>query len=368
MSIVPEKPKTGSPEWAARWRWIALPAGIAIASRVFSVLLIAVADRLNAVPHPNPFVIWDARWYLSIAERGYHSTSIQATASGAGRLDIAFFPAWPSLIRLSTLGFLPDGVTSVVLANLLFILAAVLLWRMLADRLDPRVATGAIALLAFSPPAYVFSMAYSESLFLVIAALYFLSRASSLWRGPLAGLAILTRIAGAALVVSAAVQVVRTHGPERRAAVVGVIGGVVGFAAWWVFLAFVMHDPLGFMKGSPSWAPHPGFVVIASAIHHPTVRGIAWLSFVAVMFVGAALVARRDRELGIYALAALALAVLPGGVLNSMPRYALAAFPAFAGLAGRLGRRGTIVLLVIFVIGQCVLARWAVTLPKGNAP
>jgi len=87
-----------------------------------------------------------------------------------------------SLIRLSTAGFLPDGITSVVLANLLFVLAAVLLWRLLADRLDPSAATHAIALLAFSPPAYVFSLAYSESLFLLIAVMFFFAPASSPWR------------------------------------------------------------------------------------------------------------------------------------------------------------------------------------------
>jgi hypothetical protein len=38
-------------------------------------------------------------------------------------------------------------------------------WRLLADRFAPEVATGAVLLLAFCPPAYVFSLAYSEPLF-----------------------------------------------------------------------------------------------------------------------------------------------------------------------------------------------------------
>lgn len=351
---------------AEKWRWTAVPAGIAIASRALSVLLVSALNVVYASPYQNPFTIWDARWYLGIAENGYHSTPILGGTDEIARLDIAFLPAWPSLIRLSTLGFLPDGVTSVVLANLLFVVAAVLLWRLLADRLDPPVATRSIALLAFSPAAYVFSLAYSESLFLLIAVLFFLAPPSSLWRGPLAALSMVTRISGAAIVFTAAVQVLRTSGPVRRAAVLAVIGGILGFAALWVTVGFVMQEPLGFLRRFDSWPRYPALEMVVNELRYPTVQGIAWLSYPAVMLVGAVLVLRRDRELGIYAIATLALPVITGGVIvNSMPRYALLAFPAFAGLASRLGRRSTTVLLLFFVIAQCLFVRWVIA---GVAP
>lgn len=331
-----------------------------------NALLVSALNFVYTSRYPNPFTIWDARWYLGIAENGYHSTPILGGTDEIARLDIAFFPAWPSLIRLSTASFLPDGITSVVLANLLFILAAVLLWRLLADRLDPPTATRTIALLAFSPAAYVFSLAYSESLFLLIAVMFFLAPASSLWRGPLAALAMLTRVTGAAIVFTAAVQVLRSSGSVRRAAFLAVIGGILGFTTWWIAVAFVMQDPLGFLSRFGSWPSDPVLETITNELRHPSVQGIAFLSFPVVMLVGAVLVLRRDRELGVYAIATLALPLITGGVIfNSAPRYALLAFPSFAGFASRLGRWGTSVLLISFVIAQCLCVRWVIA---GYAP
>ena len=52
-----------------------------------------------------------------------------------------------------------------------------------------------------------------------------------------------------------------------------------------------------------------------------------------MIVAASAALARRDRELSLYALACLAMTLLPGGLVSSSPRYALSAFPAFAGLA-----------------------------------
>jgi hypothetical protein len=350
-----------------RWSWIGVPAGIAVASRAFSLALVLVANALNRVPRRNPFDAWDAGWYLSIANTGYHATPHQITPT-AVHYDFAFFPLWPAVIRASTLGFLPDGATSVVAANLLFVGAAVIVWRLLADRFAPEVATGAVLLLAFCPPAYVFSLAYSEPLFLVVASLYFLSRRASARRGLFAALAMVTRIAGAAVVASALVQAIRTRGEERRVAVAAALVGSAAFAGWWIFIAFLTHDPLGFLHGSPGWGRSNGLVALVSQLRRPTIERYAWAAFVGLMFVGTLLLVRRDVELGLYAAAALALCLVPGGVLGSMPRYALAAFPAFAGIADRLGRRGTRALVVVFALGQWWFVSWAFTGPGAQPP
>ncbi len=84
--------------------------------------------------------------------------------------------------------------------------------------------------------------------------------------------------------------------------------------------------------------------------------------------VGALLVLRRDRELGVYALVALALGLLPGGFIASMPRYSLVAFPAFAGLAQRLGRRAAQVLVVLFALAQWFFVSWSFLYPHVQAP
>lgn len=120
---------------AARF-WALPPVVIATASRAFSVALVWLANALGHPHRLDPFVAWDAGWYLQVAKGGYHATPV--TLSGTNvHYDFAFFPLWPAVIRLSTLGVLPAAATSVVLANLLFIAATVLLWKLLAERFEP---------------------------------------------------------------------------------------------------------------------------------------------------------------------------------------------------------------------------------------
>ncbi len=111
-------------------------------------------------------------------------------------------------------------------------------------------------------------MAYSEPLFLLLAAGYFLSRAHPLRRGLLAALAMAARISGAAIVVSAAVDALLTRGRQRRTALLTVAFGAAAFAVWWLFIALLVHDPLGFLHGSPSWGHSSGLVQILDLVRH----------------------------------------------------------------------------------------------------
>ncbi len=346
---------------AARLRvgsWVLVPLGIGIASRVYSSALLHFFAGHQHHHHVDPFVAWDAQWYLRIAALGYHAVPVQPSATG-GHYDFAFFPAWPMTIRAVTAVVPPRDIVAVVLANLLFILAAVLLWRVLRDRFEARVATGAVALLAFSPPAYVLSMAYSEPLFLVVIGLYFLARGRAIRQSALAALAMVTRIAGAAILASALVGLIRDRGADRRRWLLILGAGTAAFAAWWIFIALLVHDPLGFLRGAPSWAPTTGAGQIVNDVRDLTVERVAWLGFVGTVLLGGLLIIRRDVELGVFALANVAFVLLPGAFVSSAPRYMLVAFPAFAGLSQRLGRRGTIALLIVFALGQWLFVRYS---------
>jgi hypothetical protein len=347
-----------------RGSWVGTPLAIATASRAYSAALVLVANELSHPHRRDPFVAWEAGWYLQIAKSGYHATPVTLSVTNA-HFDFAFFPLWPIAIRLSTLGVLPAAVTAVLLANLLFIAAAVLVWKVLAERFSPALATGAVALLAFSLPAYVCSLAYSEPLFLLLAAGYFLARRQPLRRGLLAALVMAARIGGAALVASAAVEALLTRGRERRTALVTVAFGAAAFAAWWGFIALLVHDPLGFLHGSPSWGRASGLVQLLALMRHHDPRRLAALGFTLLALAGSIRVLRRDRELGIYALVAMALGLLPGGLISSMPRYALS---AFAGLAERLGQRGTFVLALGFAFAQWFFVSRAFVYPHVQPP
>lgn len=345
---------------ARQWPTYALPAAIATASRAYSIAVITAVATVSGM-HRSVLSIWDAAWYLRIAATGYHGRAV------FGLHDFAFFPAWPALVKLASLGVLPPDVTGAVLANMLFIVAVVLIWIVLAARLGDGAATGGVLLLAFAPPAYVFSLPYSETLFLAAAALFFCAGPDSRWRLPLAALAMLTRIAGAALVASSLLVAARTTGRHRYAALAAAAGGILAFAIWWAFIALLTRQFAGFLLGSPSWDHGgSGLTRLIAALHRPTVERVAWLAFFVLVTLGAVGLARVDLELAAFSLAALSFALLPGGTVNSMPRYALSAFPAFGGLAlwaQRPGWKLLAVVAVAFAVGQIAFASWVLAAP-----
>jgi hypothetical protein len=339
-----------------RWRWAVAPLVVAAASRLFS-LAVVLAHSASADRVATAFRESDAGWYLGIAANGYHADPLRISPSGSPQHDFAFYPAWPLAMRAGSVLPGPVDVVGAILANVLFVLAAVVVWRVFATRFGERPATLGVALLAFAPAGYVFSLPYTESLFLLLAALSF-ALVGSWWRAPVGAAAMLTRVAGGAIVASALVEAVLARGRARHGAIAAIVGGGIALACWLGFVALLTGDPLGYTRGSPDWIQNGGVGQFAVALERPTVERGAWFVAYAVVVVGALLLVRRDRELAVYSLVALALPLLPGGALGSMPRYALVAFPAFAMLAERLGPRWGWVAVAASALVQVVFAGW----------
>ncbi len=270
------------------------------------------------------------------------------------------------------MGPLPLPETGALLANVLFVLAAVVIWRVLADRLDAPNATAGLVLLAFAPSAYVLSLPYSEPLFLLAAGSFFLARSGSRWRIVATALAMFTRIAGAGLVATALVRAAMTQGRERARALAAAAAGCLAFAIWWGFIAVLTGQLTGFLLGSPSWAGgSSGLTRLIVAVTHLNLARVGWLGFTGLVVLGAIALVRKDRELAVFGLTVLALSLLPGGTVNSMPRYALSAFPAFAGLVllgRRFDRRLVWLVAVLFAAAQVGFAATVFAAPRGVAP
>jgi hypothetical protein len=362
-----ETTATAISEPAERVAWYVIPVAIALASRVYSVLLLLVLQGDThllpmLVDDPSPLVAWDGQWYLHIAASGYHAEPVQG-GGPIGHYDFAFFPGWPLLIRLVSLGgLLPMGGTAVALSNVLFVFAAVAAYRLFAERFDRRVAIGGLLLLAFNPAAYVFSMAYSESLFVLLLALFFLN--DKRWPGPIfAGLAMLTRVAGLALGASQAVMLVirREARPIRLLSCLAV---ALVFAGWWIYIWLLTGNFTGWLLGPASWSRLMGPISLLRELDN--LRGLLWASFVALMFVGSALLLRKQTDMAVYGMLAIAVSFL-GGSGPSMPRHSMIAIPAFAAIALRLGPRATTLTTIGFAIAQVLFVNFAFG-PKHRAP
>jgi hypothetical protein len=339
------------------WRWALVPASIAVLSRLYSTfLLVRIANRTTPLltSDKSPLVAWDGQWYVRIAQWGYHPYPLQYSDALAHH-DFAFYPGWPLLIRAVSLGgILPYDGTAVILANVLFVAAAVVLFRFFADRFDGRVALWGTWLLCFNPAAFVLSMAYSEPLFLLMAGLYFVNRYGRASPG-FAFLATLSRVSGLAIGASALVTFVRGGVSRRRLVLIG--GGVaLAFGAWWIYIWRLTGNPFGWYEGSPSWVKYAGLSSIQRELRLDRLDEIARLGFIALMVLGSLLLVRRHLDLAVYSLTAIILS-LAGAPASSMPRHAMVAFPVFAVLASRLGKRGSMLVLVLFAIGQILLVR-----------
>jgi hypothetical protein len=293
---------------------------------------------------------WDSAWYLRIAEHGYASRSGSA----------AFYPLYPALVgglgRVFAGHFLLAGVV-VALAGCLA--AFVLLHRLAETRLGDAGARRAVLYLAVFPMTIFLQAVYAESLFLALALAAFLlaERGRIGAAGVAAGLALLTRPLGFAL-LPALLLLAGRRWPRLAAA-------PLLFALYPLYLWWKLDDPWAFAHSQDIWNRH--FLPLGglwggdwSRAHTVAVNleGLAAL----VLFVVLAVIAwRLAPAYGLYAAGVLAIALcVPSSrfPLLSLPRFGLVVFPFFLALA-TLGerRRAPIVAVSAGLLGV-VIVQW----------
>lgn len=151
----------------------------------FSRLVIWVAMGLIAPSLPvanakvaehlgwNMFLLGDGQWYAAIATSGYLRDAAQAFPS------VAFFPLYPLLCAiLMQLGKIPFVFAGLLINNLAFLLALILLHRWITERWNAVVAKWTITLLTWYPLSLFSTLANADGLFLLlnVAALQCFSR------------------------------------------------------------------------------------------------------------------------------------------------------------------------------------------------
>ncbi|MSO95846.1 MAG: hypothetical protein EXQ81_08645 [Thermoleophilia bacterium] len=306
---------------------------------------------------------WDSVWYLTIAEQGYH---------GAAE-TLAFWPLYPALVSL--LGALLGGhdLTAGVLISLASLLGALVLLERLGVRLVGRSSSRrAVLYVALFPTAFFFGAVYSESLYLLLAVGAFLlaERGRFLPAGVVCGLAILTRVAGIAILPALAIIAWRS-GDRRRA--------LLSLAAAPLIASvhlLVVHDARGSLDdlfgAQALWKRHLSPAGPLGGIWHglgkawttatelgePGGPDLLWPSELVnagflVLFVALTVVAWRrvGAPYGLFAALSLALPLsfpaTPSPLL-SLPRFGLVVFPFFLVL-GVLGERTRVNVAIIGV-------------------
>ena len=238
----------------------------------------------------------------------------------------------------------PDYLVGSLISTALFGCALCLLYRMTLGRYGESMARRTVLYSAVWPLAFVYSMPYSESLFLLTSlAAFALTWHNRAWLGGAAGaLAVLTRPVGIALVPAFAWRTYRREGLRWRAylPLLLMVAAELGFFVYldWRtgdFLATVHAQHRGWGRG---FVPLPLEIARAlwqDVIENGLLRSLADVSFTLVwcwLWYRAWRVLRLPGEYLIYS-ALVLLLPSSGGSLLSMGRMGMVAFPLMWALA-----------------------------------
>ncbi len=325
---------------------------------------------------------WDSDFFLRIAQDGYDKGSA------------AFHPLYPALVAVLGRAFLGHYI----LAGIVISLAAglgcfVLLDRLAEERLGTDGAHRAVLYLAVFPMALFLQAVYSESLFLflALAAFALAERDRYAAAGIVAGLAILTRAAGLALLPSLVLLAWRNR--DRWRALLGVSLALPVAAVYPLVLWQQVDDPWAFSDAQDRWHRHVspagplggiwdgavagwrgleqfvvghGTNVPGTNPMHAAAENVQALAFLILFLVLAYVAWRRlGPAYGLFAAVSLAIPLsYPSSrwPLLSLPRFGLVIFPLFLALAALTSERprahNAVVACSALLLGVAVV-QWA---------
>ena len=372
---------------AGRAEWIRI-AAFAIAFRLLSAALALVAnvmfpdaqrEQFTVFATPSPF--WDAfarhdsGWYQQIARFGYEHTP-------DGRSTIAFFPAYPFLMRHVGRLFGPRPsdlyIGGLVVSWVAFVIAMIGLYHLARLDLPRGRAERAVLLASVFPFAFFFGAVYTEALFLAASVWCFYAfRTDRFVLGGLAGaVATATRVNGVLMLPALAwiawrsVGAVAASGQADRArrtgvaALTGLLLVASGIASYSLYVWYLTGSPLEWAATIERWGYHPGgapwlalmrlawelltrpygYLTSGGMAPYDTLNGLAGIAFViAVPFVWV----RLGAGYGLFMAANLWLP-LSSGEYEGIGRYCSVLFPFFIWLAALRSRLVFTWALVVF--------------------
>jgi Mannosyltransferase (PIG-V) len=321
------------------------PLTVFAASRVAVYALLAAASWTSRVPRQSGLSWhglfgalgqWDVVWYRWIADHGYDP------AIGHGN-SAAFFPLFPLVWRPFSILPGPMELWGSLLSTVLFAAALCLLYRITLGRYDEAMARRTVLYLAIFPLAFVFALPYAESLFLLLA----LGAFALTWHGrssagaATAALAVLARPVGIALLPALAWRTYRRHGLRVRPYLPLLLLPLAellffGYLGWRTgdLLASVHAQERGWERGV-GFLPYVfGYTLWHDVIEGGQLRFLIHMGFT-VFWCGLFYQAWRMRIPAEYLIFAALLILLPttGGLLVSIGRFGMVAFPLFWALA-----------------------------------
>ncbi|WP_240138945.1 glycosyltransferase family 39 protein [Streptomyces sp. MUM 178J] len=368
--------RAGSSRWDLRS--LAPAVSLYLAIRALGLTVLALWSTANgASAHVLLSRRWDSLWYARVAEHGYGFTL--HAPDGRDLSSMAFFPLLPWLEKTgSALSPLAPSDIGLLVSALASAAAAVGLFALGRQVHSDRAGLILAGLWAALPVAVVQSMAYSESLFVALAAwsLYALLRDRWLTAGVLACLAGLTRPVGVALSAALIMTAVLAERPRPARMIAGCALAPLGAAGYILWTGHQRGEPLGYLDVQAEWGN--GFdagLGFARFLATPV-----WASPLATALVLAALLAlaawphraawkqRLPISLIVYSAVVTALALGASGYFGSKPRLLIPAFPILLPPAILLARSRPVYTWVTLTALAAVSAVYGAYWLNGTGP
>src|SRR5204863_9840006 len=160
-AVTAETPARTRPALADLW----VPLLLYVGTRIVQLLFIAWLAPAGGPSIKDRLLAWDGDWFMRVATQGYpHTYSFDASGAMVGN-GLAFFPAYPLLIRSLWVLGVPADIAALSISWLAGAAAAALLYLLGTAFADKRVGLALTALFVAQPMAVVLSMGYSEALF-----------------------------------------------------------------------------------------------------------------------------------------------------------------------------------------------------------
>jgi Gpi18-like mannosyltransferase len=297
----------------------------------------------------------DSGWLMNIAINGYEKEPFNTATQHAW----AYFPLYPLLWRWAAKLTGEFPLTGVFLSNLFLLAALILLHRTVgAFGYEQGVADRAIFYVAAFPAGYFFSLAQTESLFLLLTVSCLNAAKRERWwlAGIVGALASATRFAGVFLLIPLGVlywQAYRTAAGETSSDSKRVPGRVkansvalllvpLGLFVYMLYLKSITGDAFAFAHIQVAWGHSAGFFwrPIFTYLRDPLLLSAGWdfrlLNFAAAVMAlicAAVLLKRSEWALGLFAAVSILVPMSTQPLLQSLARYVMVIFPVFIVLA-----------------------------------
>ncbi|MDO8638693.1 MAG: mannosyltransferase family protein, partial [Candidatus Daviesbacteria bacterium] len=294
---------------------------------------------------------WDTGHYLYIVQNGYSFPRQN------------FFPLWSFLIKLFSIftgGILSTEWVAYILTFILGLTTFIFFYLLAARLMDKKNAGLALIIFASFPSAMFLHAGYTENLFLSLTLLSFwlLEKKQFLLSSLIGGLSSATRSVG----ISIGLVFLVMKAPIKKKIIYFLLG-LSGLLGYMIYLGLQFGDPLLFLKAHQEWCGSIGqckmtfpFVPLIPQAQlflagwlRPNLSSpfLDWISSIIFILLLWPIFKKLNKTYFIYS-AVVILMPLSTGMVVSMIRYVLVAFPAFFVIPQIIKNKWVLFLLALF--------------------